>query len=761
MKSAIKNSLSIVLATYNEEKNLSGCLESIKDLADEIIVVDGTSSDATVEIAKKYGAKVKITTNKPNFHINKQMAIDMATGDWILQLDADERVSPDLAKEIRQVLEEKNHQSSIINHQSDVNADVNGFWIPRKNWFLGRFLTKGGQYPDYTLRLYRKGKGRLPQKDVHEQAVVEGKVEYLKNPLFHYPYKSFSHYLVKWNGYNNFFSKQIEEEQKKKNILLKIFYGVGYLFIKPLHWFLTTYIRHKGFMDGEQGFIFSLFSALRFPASYIKYLGFYRICVFFILLLSLLLRFYNYSNRWGLAYDQAHDAIVARYALIHHLIPFLGPFSSGGPFQTGGEWYWLIMIGTLFNPYSVITPWIFLTLLTVVNVLVIIYAGKELINRKFGLVAGILMAVSTAQITQSTNLTNQTPIALFSTLAIFSMIKYLKTKKIKYIFLEALFIGIASSIHLQGIALVPLIAFTLLFERRKFILAIFLSGFGLLVPWLPVFISDASNHFYNTSNMFNYLLNPKMQVSYDVLGRRWLTFAGIFIPNAWGFIIGGYAVVGYILIAGIGILIIKELLRREISKQWLIIIFSTLCMFAILLYTRTPLFKSFYVFMHPFVILLTSWLIYEIYRIKKYAGIVILLLVVSISIYRVSPDILNVSNSASSEASYFSQLVKLSFPRNTFTLYDYKFKTVAISYPTVLYLMRDNLLRNNGIKIGFASTTNSAQLKAYKASAIAKKLSNNDILLDLNGYNNKQLHAMGWVFINPSKIYRSTEDWWH
>src|SRR5262245_41243685 len=151
-----KSTISVVLATYNEEKTLPECLESVKDLADEIIIVDGTSTDNTVAVAKKYGAKVITTTNKANFHINKQMEIEAATKDWILQLDADERLTPALRDEI---------ETCIANPKAKT-----GYWIPRKNWFLGRFLMKGGVYPDYTLRLYKKGKGRLPQKDVHEQA---------------------------------------------------------------------------------------------------------------------------------------------------------------------------------------------------------------------------------------------------------------------------------------------------------------------------------------------------------------------------------------------------------------------------------------------------------------------------------------------------------------------------------------------------------------------------------------------------------------
>lgn len=246
--------LSVVSATFNEEKNLPECLDSIKDLADEIIVVDGGSSDQTVEIAKRYKAKVLVTDNPAIFHINKQKAIDQAIMDWILQLDADERVTLELGKEIKSVI---SHQSSVV-----------GYWIPRKNWFLGRFLTKGGQYPDYTLRLYRRGRGRLPCKSVHEQTEVSGKVDYLKNPLIHMADLSFSRYLLRFDRYTNLIRDELKAKKKGYNLIM----GIKYLLILPLWWFALTYIRYKGFMDSWQGFIFSFFSALRFPISYLKYI---------------------------------------------------------------------------------------------------------------------------------------------------------------------------------------------------------------------------------------------------------------------------------------------------------------------------------------------------------------------------------------------------------------------------------------------------------------------------------------------------------
>lgn len=252
--------LSVALATHNEEENIKKCLDSVKDLSHEIVIVDGESTDKTAEIAKSLGAKVVEKPNNKNFHINKQMAIDACKGDWVLQLDADEVVSAPLRHEIEKLL--KGEQSTV----------VNGYWMPRKNYFLGRFLMKGGQYPDYTLRLYRKGKGRLPQKDVHEQAVVDGEVGYLQEALLHYPYKDFSMYLKKWNRYNIFASDLITHELKHKSSSKRITAFFMYLLIRPVWWMVWTYGRHKGFMDGWSGFVFSLFSALRFPVSYLIYL---------------------------------------------------------------------------------------------------------------------------------------------------------------------------------------------------------------------------------------------------------------------------------------------------------------------------------------------------------------------------------------------------------------------------------------------------------------------------------------------------------
>jgi glycosyltransferase involved in cell wall biosynthesis len=279
--------LSVVLATFNEEKNIKDCLQSVKSIADEVIIVDGSSSDKTVEIAKKLGAKVIITDNPPIFHINKQKALEEASSDWILQLDADERVSTELGQEILQIitksneeisryqktLREKNlfnrHQQLIEKRDGEIGNNSSryaAFFIPRLNYFLGKYLRYGGVYPDGVIRLVRKDQAHFPCKSVHEQIAVNGKVGWLQNPLYHIDSPTFKRYIERNNRYINLMADQLS--QKNQNP----FTPVQYLLFSPIWWFILTFIRHKGFLDSWQGLVFSFFSSLRFPRAYLKYL---------------------------------------------------------------------------------------------------------------------------------------------------------------------------------------------------------------------------------------------------------------------------------------------------------------------------------------------------------------------------------------------------------------------------------------------------------------------------------------------------------
>ncbi|EKD53372.1 MAG: cell wall biosynthesis glycosyltransferase [uncultured bacterium] len=282
-----RQTISVTLATYNEESNIAACLDSVKDFADEIIIVDGRSQDKTVEIAKKYGAKILLRENNPIFHIQKAIANREAQSDWILQMDADERVTPGMKKEIVGILEGTyfGYDSWISPLKSSVNKYLTVFprpkkltepapayWLPRKNFFLNRYLKNAGQYPDPVIRLFQKGKAVLPAKDVHEQMVVHGVTGWLVSDLDHYATPHFSRYLLRENTYSSLKAHQLKEAGVKINI----FNTLNYLFFKPLGTFCSLYFRYRGFMDGFPGFVFSLYSGLHHAFSYMKLWELYK-----------------------------------------------------------------------------------------------------------------------------------------------------------------------------------------------------------------------------------------------------------------------------------------------------------------------------------------------------------------------------------------------------------------------------------------------------------------------------------------------------
>ncbi len=250
-----KVTLSVALAVYNEETNLESCLTSVRPLADEIVVVDGGSADNTIAIAKKFTEKIIQTNNPPDFHINKEKALNSCSGDWILQLDADERIPSDLQKEIVSVI-------------SSGKAGINGYFIPRKNYFWGHWMRKGGQYPDYVMRLLRKGKAHFPAGDVHKQIEVAGNVGYLIHPMDHISYRTNADYWRKANTYTTLTAMEMKKNGVEKNAWTWFVYNI----VKPKITFLTLFIRHKGFMDGWRGLVFAYYSALHFPIAYKKFL---------------------------------------------------------------------------------------------------------------------------------------------------------------------------------------------------------------------------------------------------------------------------------------------------------------------------------------------------------------------------------------------------------------------------------------------------------------------------------------------------------
>lgn len=490
----------------------------------------------------------------------------------------------------------------------------------------------------------------------------------------------------------------------------------------------------------------------------------FTIFLFLLFSLSALLRFYHYPSRFGLAYDQAHDAIIARYSLEHHKLPLLGPFSSAGPFQTGGEWYWIIMLGTAIYPFALTSPWVFLTFLYCLFVVGIAYFGDKIVDRRFAIIVGLLAAFSPAQTIQGLNLTNQTPQAIISLIAVVSSYAYMQKKEIRYLFFLALSIGLGISIHLQGVGILPLLVVTFLMGRKYSIAAMSACFFGVLIPWIPNLIIDTTHNFVNIRNMLQYYLHDQYSISLEVLGRRWKTYLSLVWPAQWGFITGGNKVVGGLLFGGslafIGGLSFAQFFKKEKDAKstfFSILLLSFTCSLILLRYTRTPLFESYFVFLHPFVLLLSAYFIYKLTQLRKLPLLGYLLFVVVIlgSLLRIGDYSRSASNFSAIEGDRRIKLLQSKFPKQTFSVYTYKFNWSDKNSVLLLYLYKNNMLSADGKKVGVVVATQSGEF----TFPILEGGETGYQLLDMSSSSSGTLKKSGWIEISPESFYRETEDW--
>ncbi len=229
--------ISVVLITQNEEANLPRTLESllplVRDGLGEIIVVDSGSTDRTLEIAREFGARIFAEPWK-GFAGQKNSAMDKASGDWVLQLDADEALEPGLADEIA---------TAIYG-----NASRQGFFIPRKNYFLGRWIKHGGYYPDPKLRLIRRGAGKFEEYGAHPTIKINGPTGTLRHALIHDAYPTLRGYIDHMNSYSSM-GAQVAVERGYRG------FSFADILLRPLLTFVYNYFFRLGFLDGREGFL--------------------------------------------------------------------------------------------------------------------------------------------------------------------------------------------------------------------------------------------------------------------------------------------------------------------------------------------------------------------------------------------------------------------------------------------------------------------------------------------------------------------------
>ena len=237
--------LSIIIITHNEAANIKNCLESVK-FADEIIVVDSGSTDNTVAICQQYTQNI-FQTDWPGFGRQKNRALQYVSGDWILSLDADEQLSPELKTEIQKAIYSREFQA---------------YAIPRQSKYCGKTIQYGAWRNDKVIRLFQRGKAIFSDDDVHERLIVDGKIGTLIGKILHDSFQDLEEVLSKVNHYSSAGAKQRAQRGKKSNISKAILHGM---------WtFIRDYFIKRGFLDGREGFMLAVSNAEGCYYSYVK-----------------------------------------------------------------------------------------------------------------------------------------------------------------------------------------------------------------------------------------------------------------------------------------------------------------------------------------------------------------------------------------------------------------------------------------------------------------------------------------------------------
>ena len=230
--------LSVIVITRNEAANISECLRSV-DFADEVLLVDSSSTDGTTDIARALGARVSTTIDWPGFGPQKNRALALAVSDWVLSIDADERVTPQLRREIQMVINDP--------------MSGNVFEFPRRSSYCGQFMLHSGWSPDRVVRLFRRGIAHFSDDLVHERLLTKEKIITLKSPLLHFSFPDFESVLDKVNRYSTAGAHSMQKKKRSTSIWGAVGHGL---------WaFFRTYILRRGFLDGQLGLALSISNA--------------------------------------------------------------------------------------------------------------------------------------------------------------------------------------------------------------------------------------------------------------------------------------------------------------------------------------------------------------------------------------------------------------------------------------------------------------------------------------------------------------------
>ena len=457
--------------------------------------------------------------------------------------------------------------------------------------------------------------------------------------------------------------------------------------------------------------------------------------VLLLIALTVFFRFYNWVDRIYIHADNSLFTQAAKYGADHLLIPQIGPFSQS-TFFTGPWWLWILEV-VYFLPFGILSPWLFMSLLSLLFVYLIFLIGKEIGGRWIGLVAALLAAVSTAQIDNSFTVWNASIDPLISLLAIFFLIRVYKYKKALDLLLLTFTVTLGTTIHFQNSMLAPIILVSL-FVSKPNLTKISNILLGFLIPLLPFIYFDIRFHWFWLTSVIVYLAVDQYRFA---VANRWLTYAGIYWPETWSSIVGGQKIVGYLII---GVLSTLTLLRLKLIKKYTffyLIAIPFVLEVILFRYFKGQKFYYFSNFTHPSVIILTAWVIGEVYKLRAIIGIILGFLIFALTL-NFSLKNLTDREITLKEINFLKEEIYRENPKDFYKIYGCSHTGALISHPLALMIYSDKKEQAGGEKIGVCFQED----KSFSWVVLAPS--------DLEG------KGSPWLNHSTGEIYRSMTEWW-
>jgi hypothetical protein len=378
--------------------------------------------------------------------------------------------------------------------------------------------------------------------------------------------------------------------------------------------------------------------------------------------------------------------------------------------------------------------------------------GAIIGGTSLAVILGLLTAVSPAQINEGFNLTNHTLVAIFTFIFVWACVSYIKSGKISRLLLLALSLGSVASAHYEA-ALMGTLAISAIIIRRPKIKWIALSIILAVLPFIPLVIFDLTHNYYNIRGIIEYSRFGQYKI---YVPNRWLTYAVVFIPHLWGMVVGGTNISGYITFAFTIIVTAIAIKAKRINKLIVSIWISIAVMIFAIRFYRGERFESYFVFLHPFMLILSAWALWIFYKWKKIAGILLSGVLVVISIIPTVSSIIHSENFTVRQVHGWINVLTTKYPGEKFDMYDFKYNSTGKSIPLVLFMNHAGLISPSGRRIGFGVPPKSE--RPYHL-----EIKENNIgfdLWDLSSSSSAILQKNEWARINPENIYAGATEWY-